>query len=113
MAVLYPSVKSGDLNALSTVLEELDIDFDTDSLTQQQWVKVNSNPDANTLVAEDINIKDELVPNVVGMGAKDAIYLLESKGLRVNINGMGRVSSQSILPGRRIVKGQTISLILR
>ncbi|MDY3069793.1 MAG: penicillin-binding protein [Parabacteroides sp.] len=113
MAVLYPSVKSGDLNALSAVLDELDIELNTDSLTQQQWVKVNSNPDANTLVAEDINIKEELVPNVVGMGAKDAVYLMESKGLRVHINGMGRVASQSILPGRRIVKGQTISLILR
>ena len=54
-----------------------------------------------------------LVPNVVGMGAKDAVYLLESVGLQTSLNGMGRVSSQSISPGSRVSKGQTVSLTLK
>ena len=53
------------------------------------------------------------VPSVVGMGAKDAVYLLESKGLKVRLNGVGRVRNQSIASGSRIVKGQTIALTLR
>lgn len=39
------------------------------------------------------------VPSVVGMGAKDAVYLLESKGLKVNLVGVGKVKSQSIANG--------------
>ena len=46
------------------------------------------------------------------MGAKDAVYLLESKGLKVNLVGVGKVKSQSIANGTRIKKGQTIHLVL-
>lgn len=52
------------------------------------------------------------MPSVVGMGAKDAVYLLERKGLRVRLNGIGKVRSQSIPGGSRLVRGQTISLTL-
>ena len=52
------------------------------------------------------------VPSVVGMGAKDAVYLLESKGLKVNLVGVGKVKSQSIANGTIIRKGQTITLTM-
>ena len=47
----------------------------------------------------DRTVVDGLVPNVVSMGAKDAIYLLENAGLRVRLIGRGSVRSQSISPG--------------
>jgi cell division protein FtsI (penicillin-binding protein 3) len=47
------------------------------------------------------------------MGAKDAVYILENSGLRVNLSGRGTVYAQSINPGARIVKGQTISIQLK
>ena len=53
------------------------------------------------------------MPSVVGMGAKDAVYLLESKGLKVRLNGIGKVRNQSIAGGSRLVRGQTIALTLR
>ena len=53
------------------------------------------------------------IPNVVGMGAKDAVYLLENAGLKVNLSGKGTVISQTITPGAKIVKGQTIGISLR
>jgi cell division protein FtsI (penicillin-binding protein 3) len=52
------------------------------------------------------------MPGVIGMGAKDAVYLLESKGLKVALSGMGKVQSQSIPQGTRIVKGQTVTIQL-
>ena len=58
-------------------------------------------------------VSDGIVPSVVGMGAKDAVYLLESKGLRVRLNGIGKVRNQSIAGGSRLIKGQTIALTLR
>jgi len=65
-----------------------------------------------------VNLKDRkvisnLVPNVVGMGAKDAVYLLENAGLKVNLTGKGTVVSQTITPGTGAVKGQTIGIQLR
>ncbi|HNK40967.1 MAG TPA: PASTA domain-containing protein, partial [Flavobacteriales bacterium] len=54
----------------------------------------------------------DMVPNVVGMGLKDAIYLLENRGLRVRISGTGMVRRQSIMPGSRLVKGSAITIEL-
>ena len=53
------------------------------------------------------------VPRVIGMGARDAIYLLEKEGMRVNISGSGKVISQSIQAGSTQAKGKTISITLR
>lgn len=52
------------------------------------------------------------VPDVKGMGAKDAVYLLKKRGLTVSLQGMGMVKSQSIAPGEQITEGQQIRLVL-
>ncbi|MGF2413680.1 MAG: PASTA domain-containing protein, partial [Ferruginibacter sp.] len=53
-----------------------------------------------------------VTPNVVGMGLKDAVYLLENSGLKVAATGRGRVMNQSVTAGTNFKKGQIISLIL-
>ncbi len=53
-----------------------------------------------------------IMPDVKGMGLKDAVYMLETCGLKVKIQGKGRVQIQSIEPGVRINKGQNITLQL-
>ncbi len=53
-----------------------------------------------------------VTPDVVGMGLKDAVYLLENKGLKVSVSGRGRVMNQSLVAGTVFKKGQTISLAL-
>jgi len=53
-----------------------------------------------------------LIPNMVGMGLKDALYLAENKGLKVNITGRGKVISQSLAAGTPLRKGQTVQLFL-
>ena len=54
----------------------------------------------------------KVVPDVTGMGARDAVYLLESKGLRVVVQGRGIVKRQSIPAGTDSIKGQVILLHL-
>lgn len=112
LAVKLPLPKGGDLKALEEVLDRLDIEVDTDSVNTR-WVKAERVEGLDEVKLKDVTIRQGLVPNVVGMGAKDAIYLLESAGLRVSLNGLGRVSSQSISPGLRVSKGQTVSLTLK
>ena len=69
----------------------------------------------DTLKNVDIKtIEDNsLMPNVVGMGLKDALYVLESRGLDVHFSGQGMVRSQSIPVGRKILAGQNVSLTLK
>lgn len=57
-------------------------------------------------------INDKSMPELKGMGLKDAIYLCEEMGLQVNVKGKGRVADQSIIPGQMFARGQQISLSL-
>jgi cell division protein FtsI (penicillin-binding protein 3) len=52
------------------------------------------------------------MPSVVGLGLKDAVYLLENKGLKVEIRGRGRVVDQSLMAGMQFNKGQKVQLLL-
>ena len=50
------------------------------------------------------------VPDVLGMGVKDAVYTLQKRGMRVRINGCGQITKQNIPPGSLAIKGKTITL---
>lgn len=114
-AILTPDVKHGDLIAANYILDDIDVKTISSSIKKNEgkpvWGKITHTPNTNiTLTPNEINTKR--VPNVVGMGAKDAVYLLESLGLKVQIVGMGKVKSQSILAGNTLQKGKTIQLRL-
>lgn len=57
-------------------------------------------------------IEKDKVPDVKGMGASNAIFLMENAGLKVKIKGVGKVKQQSLTPGSRIRVGQTVYLTL-
>ncbi|HTJ11564.1 MAG TPA: penicillin-binding protein [Dinghuibacter sp.] len=76
------------------------------------WISGTTGPQTNfrwTFVKEAAG---DSVPSVQGMGLKDALYLLEQKGLRVAVRGRGKVLAQSLSAGSAIKKGQTIYLQL-
>lgn len=112
LAVILPAAKNGNLDALENVLDKLDVNVNTDSL-ETKWVVAKREEGEEELHLRDLTIREGLVPNVIGMGARDAVFLLESAGLRVVLDGMGRVSSQSMGAGTRIAKGQSIRLTLK
>ncbi len=102
-----PYSKNGKLKDLNLVLEKLD--YETNIVgTGGEWVVTASTDSA--IVVKNLTVHDNMVPNVVEMGLKDAIFLLESAGLKVKVKGWGKVRSQSIMPGSALVPGQNISL---
>lgn len=111
-AIMLPRVKGGDLRAVRNVLDELEISADADSI-QGQWVLVSTDKDSNKVKMSDLTIQDGVVPRVIGLGAKDAVFLLEKAGVRASISGVGRVVSQSLAPGRRVSRGETVMLTLK
>ena len=91
-AILTPDVKRGNVKDIHFILDKID---------------------ANTVnLDEEKKADSKRVPNVIGMGAKDAVFLLENAGLKVQLSGMGKVKSQSIPAGNTLHKGKTILLRL-
>lgn len=58
------------------------------------------------------NINKNMMPDVTGMGLKDAVYLLENNGLQVQVEGFGKVKTQSIPAGTALTKGTRVTLKL-
>jgi cell division protein FtsI (penicillin-binding protein 3) len=69
--------------------------------------------DLENKTANPIAVADGKMPNVVGLGVKDAIYLLELKGLKPRVNGVGIVKEQSPLPGVKVQQNRTVYIRLQ
>lgn len=110
-SVFIPDVKNGDLAEAEAVLKDLSIKTVWKNERNNGWGYARNDTVNVALESKEGNSK--LVPNVHGMGAKDAVYCLEKAGLKVRLEGVGHVYKQSITPGSRIVKGVTITLNLR
>lgn len=111
-----PTAKRGNMNATNWLLDELGFDTDDENIEDTQndiaWGSIKCDSTGN-LSFKIQNINEETIPNVIGMGAKDALYLMKKAGLRTSINGYGKVVAQSIPGGEKIRKGATIMLTLK
>ncbi len=65
-----------------------------------------------TMQSQVINTAGAKMPDVKGMGLKDALYVLETAGMKVQVNGRGRINNQSVAAGSPVAKGQQIILSL-
>ena len=81
-----------------------------DSISTSKWGVV-TNSDYTPLV-KDLSISKQTMPNVTGMGLKDALHLLENMSMKVTVKGKGKVVSQSLEAGLAFNRGQTIALEL-
>ena len=100
---------AGNTTNIKQVFGTLNMNY-ADSVQQNKWASVyayNYQP-----VIRTNYVKEKLMPNVKGMGLKDALYLLESMGLKVAVNGKGKVKNQSISAGTALARGLTVMLEL-
>ncbi|MCD4771932.1 MAG: transpeptidase family protein [Bacteroidales bacterium] len=104
-----PFFTSGYTKDIETVISELNIEIDSGEINTEYAVTL---PGENSAKLGQKIIKPGLVPNVKGMGVKDAVYLLESLGLKTIISGKGKVKYQSIEPGVSLKKFNAIKLEL-
>jgi cell division protein FtsI (penicillin-binding protein 3) len=104
-----PFIKAGQQKELNKVLAKLNISAASEN-KDAAWVSVSN--ENNTLQITERKISNGVVPDVAGMGLRDAIYLLENEGLKVQIYGRGVVTKQSLTPGTAIQKGQQIVIEL-
>jgi cell division protein FtsI (penicillin-binding protein 3) len=104
-----PVVKPGLRDDVMLFSQELGFKTQSQNMTADHVAVAN---DSMTVFVNGVTDIPNTVPDVVGMGAGDAVFLLEKEGLTTNINGFGRVFRQSMIPGMPVSKGETISLEL-
>ena len=107
----YPErIKGGDIAQIRRVAGKFSPDTECDSRTG--WGKVRVDSFARVVVAS-IDGTAGVMPDVRGMGLKDALFLLESHGLKVRFSGQGSVIRQTIPAGSRITPGTAVSITLK
>ena len=116
-AIFIPEVLKGNIADARYVLDELDIRHEWDANTTYRngklvWGKADGAGKGVVLTDIAFDTSAGKVPNVKGLGAKDALYMLEACGLKVRMSGKGKVVSQSISCGAPVRKGQTVYLRL-
>lgn len=110
-----PDIATGRLDAQSKVLAELGIGFSKGDITEKNmsgWAQFQKDTLGN-LMARNYSTDNDSLANVVNMGLKDAIYLLENNGYNVTFEGYGKVVAQEPSAGSRIPKGSTVILKLK
>ena len=109
--VSLPKVKHGHVEDANNVLASFDINR---IVSDEQWMVASTKNTQVTLEVRKIerDLRNGNMPDLRGMGIQDAIYLLESYGLVVEITGSGSVQSQSISKGNKFFKGSLIKLEL-
>jgi cell division protein FtsI (penicillin-binding protein 3) len=114
-SIVIPDVKNGNISDANYVLNYLGIK------TNKEWdgSYINGNPiwgraerQSSQVALHQVKVNKNVTPDVTGMGAKDAVYLLESLGLKVKLHGRGKVKSQSYTAGKSIIQGSECILNL-
>jgi cell division protein FtsI (penicillin-binding protein 3) len=103
-----PEIKAGYKSDISRSLTELGYGYQIGR--KGEWV--NSSKSSSEIQLSDRKIKENVMPNVKGMTARDAVFLLEDMGYVVDINGFGKVIYQSVRAGEEIEKGRLIQITL-
>lgn len=100
---------AGNTADIKNVFTTLNVGY-TDSAINGDWSNVfaiNYQP-----VIKAGPVKKQVMPNVKGMGLKDALYLLESMGVKVSVKGKGKVTNQSVEAGSSLSKEMKVILEL-
>ena len=105
-----PAVKKGHIADTETVLKKMGMECGSED--DGEWGTITRDKDGRYKIStRERNTR--LVPDVTGMGAKDAVHLMQQSGLKVELDGVGTVVSQSITAGSVARKGSTVTLRLR
>ena len=100
---------AGSSKDIKKVLETFQVRF-TDSSNATDFSRLYASHNQSVLNKQIIN--KQMMPDVKGMGLKDALYVLERMNVKVSANGTGKVTTQSIVPGTAIARNQIVKIEL-
>jgi len=100
---------AGSADAMKNVMHTLQMSYN-DSSNGKKWAGMYR--EKNQPVVKEKTEEQKHMPDVKGMGLKDALFLLESREIVVSAKGTGKVKQQSIQPGAIVSKNQKLILEL-
>jgi len=100
---------AGNTEDVKEVMDEVGVTY-KDSTSKTSWSEVSETPEQTTL--KPVVAGKAIMPDVRNMTLRDALYLLEGKGLKVVTKGRGKVIMQDIIAGSNISNAQTVTLLL-
>ena len=109
-----PLVRAGMQDELALVCQRLGLAGSTRATGGEEWVRAASDTAMHARqVSLVVNpVQPGRIPNVRGLTRRDALFLLENKGLHVRALGTGRVQSQSLAAGQPLQRGTLLTLTL-
>ena len=109
-AVRLANVKNGNVKAAKNVMET--IQARSNGLTaDNEWSLVSA--DDSQYACQPINLQKGVMPDLKGMGARDAIFLVEKAGGKARVSGYGSVAEQSVKAGSALKNGQIVYLQMK
>mgnify|MGYP001027368692 CR=1 FL=1 len=103
-------VKGGDIEQVRRVADRFSPHVSYAERTG--WGRVRMDTLSNVVITT-LDADPTRMPDVRGMGLKDALFLLERCGLSVGISGQGTVTRQSIAPGTGIKGNEKVEIRLQ
>lgn len=110
LSVFVPEIKYGSVDAAKIVLEKLNIKSHSQKIAAGEIGSAKNNGKRITFTVHD-NDYDHM-PNLIGMGLRDAVYEIERRGMKAKVKGVGQVTTQSIPEGSNILPEQEVKIDL-
>lgn len=108
-SIHLPGSLNGHSEDILTVLKELEIPYVNAGRNKKpEWMEGKAA--ITQMLLGESDYPEEVVPNFIGMGLRDALYLAENRKLRVVYGGYGKIVSQIPSAGSRIQKGEKVQL---
>jgi cell division protein FtsI (penicillin-binding protein 3) len=102
---------AGLTNNIRLVEQKLGLSY-IDSAGANDWSGLYASQAGGEAVLNRHLVSQQTIPDVKGMGLRDALYMLESRDLHVTVKGSGKVRSQEPQPGSPIKKAETVAIQL-
>jgi cell division protein FtsI (penicillin-binding protein 3) len=113
-----PLVRAGLQQEIALVCDRIGLPGQTHATGGEEWVRATAAVDT-AFVARTVSLRPDAsvahpgrMPDVRGLTLRDALFLLENRGLKVQASGSGRVREQSVAPGEFAKRGLVVGLVL-
>ena len=116
-SVFVPDVKDGNILAADYVLTHLGIKTNVNwsgsyANGNPIWGRTEHAGSRSIRMIKEKQYSKRAVPDVSAMGARDAIFMMESRGIKTKIYGRGKVVKQTLAPGLPVKKGMVCAIYL-
>ncbi len=98
-SVFAPQVAAGNMNETRRLLEMMNLPWQENGASDTAWGSVDIDSATHQLSISGKQMAANTIPDVTGMGARDAVFALQDAGMKVRVSGTGRVVKQNVADG--------------